>query len=52
MTRLKQWCADATASASDDGVTYRFAFVDQKGFEQHPPSTIAALSVGFTEYQP
>jgi type III restriction enzyme len=52
MTRLRQWCTDATAaSAGDDNVKYRFAFVDQKGFEQHPPPTIAALAVGFTEYQ-
>ncbi len=52
MTRLRQWCADATAaSAGEDDVRYQFVFVDQKGFEQHPPATLAALAVGFTEYQ-
>jgi type III restriction enzyme len=52
MARLRQWCADATAaSAGDDNVNYRFAFVDQKSFEQHPPGTLAALAVGFIEYQ-
>ena len=39
MARLRQWCADATAaSAAEDGTTYRFVFVDQKGFEQHQPT--------------
>src|SRR6185503_9434791 len=34
MARLRQWCADATtASAEDDGVTYRFIYIDQHGFE-------------------
>lgn len=52
MARLRQWCADATAaSADDDNVNYRFAFVDQKGFEQHPPETMASLAIGFAEYQ-
>jgi type III restriction enzyme len=52
MARLRQWCDDATAaSATDDGVVYRFIYVDQKSFEQHPPATIAALAAGFTEYQ-
>jgi len=52
MARLKQWCVDATAAcASDDGVTWRFVFVDQASFEQHPPKTIGALASGFTEYQ-
>ena len=52
MARLRQWCADATAaSAADDGVTYRMAFVDQKGFERHTPKTMAALAASFTEYQ-
>jgi type III restriction enzyme len=50
--RLAQWCADATAvSAGDDGRTFRFVFVDQKGFESHPPRTMAGLSTAFTEYQ-
>jgi type III restriction enzyme len=52
MARLRQWCGDATAaSTSDDGVVYRFIYVDQKSFEQHPPATLAALVTGFTEYQ-
>ena len=51
MARLRQWCADATAASADDDVNYRFAFVGQKGFEQHQPATMASLAVGFTEYQ-
>ena len=52
MTRLKQWCADATAaSAEEDGVTYRFVYVDQKSFEFHPPTSLGALASGFIEYQ-
>jgi type III restriction enzyme len=43
MARLRLWCADTTAaSAKEDGVMYRFVYVDQKGFEQHPPATLAA----------
>ena len=52
MMRLRQWCVDATAaSASDGGTQYRFVFVDQKGFERHPPKSFAALAASFTEYQ-
>ena len=52
MARLRLWCADATAaSAGESGVTYRFVYVDQKGFEKHPPGTFAALTASFTEYQ-
>lgn len=52
MTRLKQWCQDATAaSAGEDGITYRFVYVDQEGFEKHTPATFAALATSFTEYQ-
>ena len=52
MARLKQWCDDATAaSAGEGGVTYSFLYVDQKGFEKHPPATLAALAAGFTEYR-
>ena len=52
MKRLHQWCADATAASADDGgIVYRFAFVDQKGFEQHTPRTMAALAASFTGYQ-
>ena len=52
MARLALWCADATtASAADGGTVYKFVYVDQKGFEQHPPQTFAALTASFTEYQ-
>lgn len=50
MARLKQWCADATA-AEENGQQYDFVFVDQNGFEQHPPKTFAALAASFTEYK-
>jgi type III restriction enzyme len=52
MKRLRQWCEDATAaSAGDDGRIYRFAFVDQVGFDRHPPTTMAGVAAGFTGYQ-
>ena len=53
MARLRQWCADATAadSALTPPVRYDFAFVDQAGFEKHPPATFAGLSAAFTEYK-
>lgn len=52
MARLGQWCADATeASAAAGGPAYRFVYVDQDGFDRHPPKTFAALAAGFTEYQ-
>ena len=52
MTRLCQWCQDATAaSAAEDGIVYRFVYVDQEGFERHKPQSFAALAAGFTEYQ-
>ena len=50
MVRLKQWCADATA-AEDNGSRYEYVFVDQAGFEKHPPGTFAALAASFTEYK-
>ena len=50
MARLKQWCVDATA-AEESGQQYDFVFVDQTGFEQHHPTTFAALSSGFTDYK-
>ena len=44
MTRLRQWCEDATAaSASEDGTVFRFVYVDQEGFDRHKPKTFAAL---------
>jgi type III restriction enzyme len=52
MERLRQWCEDATtASAAEDATKYRFAFVDQQGFERHTPKTMADLAASFTEYQ-
>lgn len=51
MERLRQWCADATAAGAPAGTTYRFVYVDQGGFQRHPPSSFAALVAGFTEYQ-
>ena len=52
MSRLRQWCDDATsASVEDDGVKYDFVFVDQAGFEKHQPKTFASLSSSFTEYK-
>ena len=50
MARLKQWCADATAAASD-GQRYDFVFVDQEGFTQHQPDTFAGLAATFTDYK-
>ncbi len=52
MARLRQWCDDATSAGKPDGgATYRFVYVDEKGFDQHTPQTFAALAASFTEYQ-
>lgn len=52
MTRLSQWCEDATAaSGEDDGVTYRFVYVDESGFKKHKPTTFAALANSFRGFQ-
>ncbi len=55
MARLRQWCADATvaSAAQADGraIRYDFVFVDQTGFEKHPPTTFAGLAAAFTEYK-
>jgi type III restriction enzyme len=52
MARLRLWCEEATAALNDTGgPTYRFLYVDQGGFERHPPASFAALVAGFTEYQ-
>lgn len=51
MARLRQWCADATKAAAPGSSTYRFVYVDQAGFERHPPTSFAALAAGFTAYQ-
>jgi type III restriction enzyme len=52
MARLRQWCEDATVASTDHGgTTYRFVFVDQTGYERHPPKTMAGLAAAFTEFQ-
>jgi type III restriction enzyme len=52
MARLKQWCADATEAAkAQDSTCYGFVYVDQEGFEKHPPRTFAGLVAAFCEYQ-
>jgi type III restriction enzyme len=55
IARLKQWCADATVAESAEGGTpvrcYDFVYVDQPGFEQHRPTTFAALVASFTDYK-
>lgn len=52
MARLKQWCADATgASAAEGGPRYGFVYVDQEGFEQHKPQSLAALVTSFRDFQ-
>jgi type III restriction enzyme len=50
MSRLKQWCADATA-AEENGQRYDFVFVDQNSFEKHAPQNFAALTTSFTAYK-
>ena len=53
MARLAQWCADATAAShARDGLVYRFIYVDQEGFDRHPPTSLAELATMFREYQP
>ena len=52
MARLAQWCGDATtASREHGGLVYRFAYVDQEGFDRHPPASLAELATMFREYQ-
>ena len=53
MARLEQWCTDATAaSRAIAGPAYQFIYVDQEGFERHPPASMAELVTMFREYQP
>jgi type III restriction enzyme len=53
MARLAQWCDDATAaSQAQGGPAYRFAYVDQDGFDRHPPGSLAELATMFREYHP
>jgi type III restriction enzyme len=53
MERLKQYCHDATTAEEADGKSqrYDFVFVDQIGFETHPPQTFAALTAAFTDFK-
>ena len=60
MARLRQWCADATtadaatppeALGGRTAPRYDLVFVDQAGFEKHPPATFAGLAAAFTEYK-
>jgi type III restriction enzyme len=53
MGRLRQWCEDATAAEAAAGETqsYDFIYVDQSSFDQHRPTTVAALAESFTEYK-
>jgi type III restriction enzyme len=52
MKRLAQWCTDASAaSLAEGGPAYRFVYVDQAGFEKHPPQDFAGLVTSFREYQ-
>lgn len=52
MSRLRQWCADATSASQAEGESaYRFVYVDQQGYERNPPQTFSSLATSFTEYQ-
>lgn len=52
MTRLGQWCEDATAaSTAESGPAYGFVYVDQEGFEKHAPRDFAGLVAAFREFQ-
>ncbi|MDP2141536.1 MAG: DEAD/DEAH box helicase family protein [Gammaproteobacteria bacterium] len=52
MTRLRQWCDDATAaSESEGGAAYRFVYVDQIGYERHPPKSFGGLVAAFVGFQ-
>jgi len=52
ISRLRQWCEDATSASRDEnGMVYRFVYVDQPGYERNPPKTFAGLAASFTEFQ-
>jgi type III restriction enzyme len=53
MGRLRQWCLDATAAEGAEGRTqrYDFVFVDQGGFEKHPPTSFSGLAAAFTDFK-
>ncbi len=53
MARLAQWCDDASAASQlEGGPVYRFVYVDQQGFERHPPASLTELATAFRQYQP
>ena len=43
LSRLLDMAPVKSKQVEEDGVTYRFIYVDQKGFQQHPPATAAWL---------
>ena len=52
MARLALWCDDASAaSRAEGGPAYRFVYVDEAGFDRHPPRSLAELATMFREYQ-
>ncbi len=52
MRRLRLWCDDATGAALErGGPVYHFVYVDQEGFEAHPPKDFEGLTQAFREYQ-
>jgi len=52
MTRLRQWCEDATEASKDDGgPIYQFVYVDEESFAKHKPSSFAGLASVFREHQ-
>ncbi len=53
MARLRQWWATRPRRAqATTGSRYRFVYVDQESFEQHPPTVVRGDSrAAFTEYQ-
>lgn len=52
MTRLAQWCADATeAGRAEGGGRYDFVYVDEDSFERHRPASFAGLASAFREYR-
>ncbi len=52
MTRLRQWCEDATsAGKAGGGPDYRFVYVDQESYDRDTPRDFSGLAAAFREYQ-
>jgi type III restriction enzyme len=52
ISRLRQWCEDATDASKDEGgPSYHFVYVDQESFERYKPTTFAGLVSAFRDYQ-